>query len=210
MPEIENEIGKELEELSPEQKLGFLRALIEEERKVPYKSRFDEILDSFEDFLIQRPEPPKEWQERFDASGKKFDYWQVVLPPDFLDPYEDDLGNIRRLRNEFSDTKPSMALEHLLITRNYFLYENGHAAPIPAPRPILMLESMDDEQSEIDWDCAFTLFGDGSYYAYNLDEDHEEELGEDFKSVLENRIGILSKLRLVVPIEGRDYGFITH
>ncbi len=195
---------------STDEKIRSLLELIDAERKEPYKSRFDEILDGFEDFLMTRPAPPKEWQERFDASGKKFDYWQIVLPADFQDPFEDDLGNIRRLRNEFSDTKPSMALEHILITRNHFLYENGHASPIPAPRPILMLESMDDEKSKIDWDCCFTLFGDGSFYAYNLDQDYEEELGEDFRSVLEARIGILSEMRLVVPAEGRDYGFITN
>ncbi len=200
----------EPKELSTDEKISSLLSLIESQRETPYKSRFDEILDGFEDFLMTRPAPPKEWQDRFDASGKKFDYWQIVLPADFQDPFEDDLGNIRRLRNEFSDTKPSMALEHLLITRNYFLYENGHAAPIPAPRPILMLESMDDEKSKIDWDCCFTLFGDGSFYAYNLDQDNEEELGEDFKSILKERIGTLSEMRLVVPAEGRDYGIITN
>ncbi len=197
-------------ELSTDEKIDSLLALIESQRKAPYTSRFDEILDGFEDFLITRPAPPREWQDRFDASGKKFDYWQIVLPADFQDPFEDDLGNIRRLRNEFSATRPSMALEHLLVTRNYFLYENGHASPIPAPRPILMLESMDDEKSKIDWDCCFTLFGDGSFYAYNLDQDNEEELGEDFKSILKERIGVLSEMRLVVPAEGRDYGIITN
>ncbi len=205
-----SEETNEPKELSTDEKISSLLALIESQRETPCSSRFDEILDGFEDFLMTRPAPPKEWQERFDASGKKFDYWQIVLPADFQDPFEDDLGNIRRLRNEFSDTKPSMALEHLLITRNYFLYENGHAAPIPAPRPILMLESMDDEKSKIDWDCCFTLFGDGSFYAYNLDQDNEEELGEDFKSILKERIGILSEMRLVVPAEGRDYGIITN
>ncbi len=197
-------------ELSTDEKIDSLLALIESQRKAPYTSRFDEILDGFEDFLITRPAPPREWQDRFDASGKKFDYWQIVIPADFQDPFEDDLGNIRRLRNEFSATRPSMALEHLLVTRNYFLYENGHASPIPAPRPILMLESMDDEKSKIDWDCCFTLFGDGSFYAYNLDQDNEEELGEDFKSILKERIGVLSEMRLVVPAEGRDYGIITN
>lgn len=205
-----SEETNEPKELSTDEKISSLLSLIESQRETPYRSRFDEILDGFEDFLMTRPAPPKEWQERFDASGKKFDYWQIVLPADFQDPFEDDLGNIRRLRNEFSDTKPSMALEHLLITRNYFLYENGHAAPIPAPRPILMLESMDDEKSKIDWDCCLTLFGDGSFYAYNLDQDNEEELGEDFKNILKERIGILSEMRLVVPAEGRDYGIITN
>ena len=140
-----SENNEELFTPSTDEKIQSVLALIEEQKNSPYESRFDEILDGFEDFLMMRPDPPKEWQERFNASGKKFDYWQIVLPQDFQDPFEDDLGNIRRLRNEFADTKPSMALEHLLISRNYFLYENGHAKPIPAPRPILMLESMDDE-----------------------------------------------------------------
>lgn len=203
-----SENNEELFTPSTDEKIQSVLALIEEQKNSPYESRFDEILDGFEDFLMMRPEPPKEWQERFNASGKKFDYWQIVLPQDFQDPFEDDLGNIRRLRNEFADTKPSMALEHLLISRNYFLYENGHAKPIPAPRPILMLESMDDEKSKIDWDCCFTLFADGSFYAYNLDQDDEEELGEDFQAILQKRLGILSEMRLIVPAEGRDYGIL--
>lgn len=198
----------EPKELSTEEKIASLLSLIEELRTEPYESRLDEILDGFEDFLMKRPDPPREWQERFDASGKKFDYWQIVLPEDFQDPFEDDLGNIRRLRELFSSSRPSMAIEHALISRNFFLYENGHAKPVPAPRPILMLESMDDENSKIDWDCCFTLFGDGSFYAYNLDHDDEEELGEDFKSILKDRIGILSEMRLVVPADGRDYGIL--
>ena len=202
------ENNEELFTPSTDDKIQSVLALIEEQKNSPYESRFDEILDGFEDFLMMRPDPPKEWQERFNASGKKFDYWQIVLPQDFQDPFEDDLGNIRRLRNEFADTKPSMALEHLLISRNYFLYENGHAKPIPAPRPILMLESMDDEKSKIDWDCCFTLFADGSFYAYNLDQDDEEELGEDFQAILQKRLGILSEMRLIVPAEGRDYGIL--
>lgn len=205
---VMEEQNEELRFLTTEEKIQSVKALIEAQQKSPYKSRFNEILDSFEDFLMMRPEPPKEWQDRFDASGKKFDYWQIVLPADFQDPFEDDLGNIRRLRNEFADTKPSMALEHLLISQNYFLYENGHAAPIPAPQPVLMLESMNDENSKIDWDCCFTLFGDGSYYAYNLEQDEEEELGEDFQTVLAQKIGILSEMRLIIPTEGRDYGIL--
>ena len=203
-----SENNEELFTPSTDEKIQSVLALIEEQKNSPYESRFDEILDGFEDFLMMRPDPPKAWQERFNASGKKFDYWQIVLPQDFQDPFEDDLGNIRRLRNEFADTKPSMALEHLLISRNYFLYENGHAKPIPAPRPILMLESMDDEKSKIDWDCCFTLFADGSFYAYNLDQDDEEELGEDFQAILQKRLGILSEMRLIVPAEGRDYGIL--
>ena len=107
-----------------------------------------------------------------------------------------------------------MALEHELVSRNYFIFENGHAEPIPAPRPILMLESKDradDEQpqeGDITWDCCISIFADGSYVAYNLDHDDEEELGEDFKVVFEKHIKTLSKLQLVIPVEGRDYGIL--
>ena len=68
------EQNEELRILTTEEKIQSVKALIEAQQKSPYKSRFNEILDSFEDFLMMRPEPPKEWQDRFDASGKKFDY----------------------------------------------------------------------------------------------------------------------------------------
>ena len=136
------------------------------------------------------------------------------MPEDFQDPYEDDLGNISRLRGEFARVPSTMALEHELISRNYFIFENGHAEAIPAPRPILMLESKDREDDEepqegdITWDCCISIFADGSYVAYNLDHDDEEELGEDFKVVFDKHIKTLSKLQLVIPVEGRDYGIL--
>jgi hypothetical protein len=137
-----------------------------------------------------------------------------VLPKDFEDPYEDDLGNIRRLRGEFEREPSTMALEHELISRNYFVYENGHAEAIPAPRPMLMLESQDrdddqeEEEGDITWDCCISIFADGSYTAYNLDNDDEEVLGEDFKAVFKKYIKTLSKMQLVIPVEGRDYGIL--
>ena len=184
--------GEELSSLPGEERLGNLMQLIEAQRGEGWQSRLSDILDSFEDFLTMRPEPPQAWLDTYAASGKQFDYYQIVLPKDFEDPYEDDLGNIRRLRSEFERVPSTMALEHELISRNYFVYENGHAESIPAPRPMLMLESQDR----------------GSYVAYNLENDDEEVLGEDFKAVFQKYIKILAKMQLVIPVEGRDYGIL--
>jgi hypothetical protein len=117
--------NQELHTPTTDEKISSLLALIEEQRNTRYESHFDEILDGFEDFLINRPEPPKEWQDRFDASGKKFDYWQIVLPQDFQDPFEDDLGNIRRLRSEFSDTKPTDGTPLLILISTMPPQERG-------------------------------------------------------------------------------------
>ena len=207
--------GEELSSISGEERLKNFMELIQAQKGEEWQSRLSDILDSFEDFLTMRPEPPQSWQDTYAASGKQFDYYQIVLPKDFEDPYEDDLGNIRRLRNEFERTPSTMALEHELISRNYFIYENGHAEAIPAPRPLLMLESQDRdddqevEEGDITWDCCISIFADGSYISYNLDHDEEEVLGEDFKAVFEKHIKTLSKLQLVIPIEGRDYGILS-
>lgn len=207
--------GEELTSIPGEERLKNFMELIQAQKGEEWQSRLSDILDSFEDFLTMRPEPPQSWQDTYAASGKQFDYYQIVLPKDFEDPYEDDLGNIRRLRNEFERTSSTMALEHELISRNYFIYENGHADPIPAPRPLLMLESQDRdddqevEDGDITWDCCISIFADGSYISYNLDHDEEEVLGEDFKAVFEKHIKTLSKLQLVIPIEGRDYGILS-
>jgi len=203
-----------LSSIPGEERLKNFMELVKEEQEKPWTSRLPEILDSFEDFLTMRPEPPQSWKDTYAASGKQFDYYQIVLPKDFEDPYEDDLGNIRRLRGEFERESSTMALEHELVSRNYFVYENGHAEAIPAPRPILMLESQDrdDDQEvqegDITWDCCISIFADGSYTAYNLENDDEEVLGEDFKPVFQKYIKTLSKLQLVIPVEGRDYGIL--
>jgi hypothetical protein len=60
----------------------------------------------------------------------------------------------------------------------------------------------------ITWDCCISIFPDGSYIAYNLANDQEEELGEDFKMVFDKYIKTLSRLQLVIPVEGRDYGIL--
>ena len=52
------EQNEELRILTTEEKIQSVKALIEAQQKSPYKSRFNEILDSFEDFLMMRPEPP--------------------------------------------------------------------------------------------------------------------------------------------------------
>ncbi len=193
---------------SNEKNLKRLLKVLEDRKAEEWKPRLNDILDSFEDFLITRPEPPEAWLKRFGEHPEKFDYHQIVLPEDFQDPFEDDLGNIRRLRNEFEQTPSSMALEHLLISRNFFIYENGHADPIEAPRPVLMLESADVEDGKINWDCCISVFADSSYFAYNLDNDQEEILGENVRDILEEKMSLLSNLVLVIPVEGRDYGFL--
>lgn len=204
----------ELSMIPGEERLKNFMELVQAEKSKPWESRLSDILDSFEDFLTLRPDPPQSWLDNYAASGKKFDYHQVVLPEDFQDPYEDDLGNIRRLRGEFERVPSTMALEHELISRNYFIYENGHAEPIEAPRPMLMLESKDrdddqeEEEGDITWDCCISIFPDGSYVSYNLEHDDEEVLGEDFKAVFEKNIETLSKMQLVIPVEGRDYGIL--
>lgn len=176
----------ELSMIPGEERLKNFMELIQAQKAEPWESRLNDILDAFEDFLTLRPEPPQSWLDNYAASGKKFDYHQVVLPQDFQDPYEDDLGNIRRLRNEFERVPSTMALEHELVSRNYFIFENGHAEAIPAPRPMLMLESQDRdddqevEEGDITWDCCISIFADGSYTSYNLEHD-DEEVGRGFQ-----------------------------
>ncbi|NLO24418.1 MAG: hypothetical protein GX116_08845 [Fibrobacter sp.] len=185
----------------------FLKNL-ETQKESTYEYHFHQILDAFEDFLISKPEPPQEWKDRLGEQAHKFDYHQIVLPGDFEDPFEDELGNIRRLRAEFESNTAPLALEHLLISQNYFIFENRHATVIEAPRPLLMLESTDAEGSKIDWDCCVSVFADASYYAYNLLDDEEEVLGDDITAVLESQMIVLSEMQLVIPVEGRDYGFL--
>lgn len=209
------EENEELKEIDGEERLKNFLELVQKQKGEQWDSRLFDILDAFEDFLTVRPEPPQEWKDTYAEKGKEFDYYQIVLPQDFQDPYEDDLGNIRRLRNEFERTPSTMALEHELVSRNYFVFENGHAEAIPAPRPMLMLESKDREDDEeekegdITWDCCISIFPDGSYIAYNLAHDDEEVLGEDFKAEFDKHIDVLSRLQLVIPVEGRDYGILN-
>ena len=111
----------DLTQVTGEESLKNFMDIVQELKAKPWDSRLNDILDAFEDFLTIRPEPPQSWQDTYAASGKEFDYYQVVLPEDFQDPYEDDLGNINRLRGEFARVPSTMALEHELISRNYFI-----------------------------------------------------------------------------------------
>jgi hypothetical protein len=102
------------------------------------------------------------------------------------------------------------------MTRNRFLWTDGHIAPMVCPRPCLILETpetpvvgtgnpMDGEE----WDCAMTLFPDGSYWAYNLDLDEMEELEPELGDILVKYGDILAHLEVIVPTEGHDYGLLT-
>ena len=77
----------ELKTITGEESLGNFMELVQKLKDEPWTSRLNDILDSFEDFLTIRPEPPQSWQDTYAASGKEFDYYQVVLPEDFQDPY---------------------------------------------------------------------------------------------------------------------------
>ena len=57
-----SEENQELHSPTTDEKISSLLALIEDQRNSRYESHFDEILDGFEDFLISRPEPPREGQ----------------------------------------------------------------------------------------------------------------------------------------------------
>ena len=37
----------------------------------------------------------------------------------------------------------------------------------------------------------------------------KKNLGEDFKAEFDKHIDVLSKLQLVIPVEGRDYGILN-
>ena len=56
-----------------EKKMQTFLNSIQEQRDLGWESHFNEILDAFEDFLINRPEPPEEWKARLGANAKKFD-----------------------------------------------------------------------------------------------------------------------------------------
>jgi hypothetical protein len=185
-----------------------------------WQPRLMEILDAFEKFLVEKPSPPQEWFDRVGDRAEKFDYHQLVLPFDFVNPELDDLENVRLLRKRFAEQKSYMALEHSLMTRNRFLWTDGHIpqnlAPIIVPCPSLILElpetpstttgnPMDGEE----WDCAMTIFPDGSYWAYNLDLDEMEELGEDLGDMLVQYGDLLAHLEVVIPVEGYDYGLLA-
>lgn len=203
---------EELPQTSLDEKLANLTELLKN-RSYEWHSQLNQILQSFERFLVERPAPPASWVARVGENAHKFDYYQIVLPADYMNPYEDDLANVRLLEEKFSGESSFMALEHTLIQNNRFLFTDGHATPIAAPPPLLMLETPEDSdpsQTEDLWDCALTVFPDGSYWAYNLEKDDSEELGEELGHLLERHMDILSRLRVTVPVEGVDFGFLIN
>ncbi len=206
LPPVEEQ--EQFDSHTPEEVYQNLLELIEKEQDetAQWQSRLADILDAFERFLTETPEPPPEWMKRFGDRYEKFDYHQIVLPDDLCDPYDTEIENIRRIRNELED-QSYQSLEHYLIVRNHFVFTNGHAENIPAPKPILMLES-EQRDEEITWDCTYTLFGDGSYQAYNLEKEEEESLGAFGQEVARLYPSVLRKLVLRLPVEGEDYGLL--
>lgn len=179
---------------------------IREGMQTTYNSRLKEIIKEFQVFLKERPAPPLEWLDRVGAQADKFDYHQIVLPDCLCDPYCEEESNMELLLEQYSDTS-FMALEHFLMTRNRFLYQDGHAISGYCPKPLLMLENYPENQDP-DYDCYLYLFPDGSYISYSLDNDEEEFLGQDSLALLGSIGKILSRLRIVFPVEGRDYGIL--
>jgi hypothetical protein len=207
LPSIEEQ--EQFQAYSPEEVYQNLLDLLEKEKSEhgEYTYKLNEILDAFEKFLTEEPAPPKEWMDRFGDRYEKFDYHQIVIPDDFNDPAETELTNLARLREEFGNNS-NQALEHFLILRNHFIFTNGHAASIEAPKPLLMLES-EQKDEEISWDCTYTLFADSSYQSYNLEKEEEESLGAYGEEVARLYPSVLRKLILRLPLEGQDFGHIN-
>ncbi len=215
---VEAQEHKEEQEQRPggDEVLGSFLELVERSRKEGLEEpvRLEQILDICVQFLRERPEPPKAWLERFALDGRQFDYHQIAIPEDQIDPELDDIGNLLDLKERFCTAPASegrvvtyQALEHYLLTRNHFLFGNGHFEPIPAPRPVLMLESH-PEDDEVDWDCYATFFADGSYSCFNLEAENEESIGRDAGYMVEISRKVLAQLALHVPVEGEDFGVV--
>lgn len=191
---------------SPEERMQYFGDMLRDARKgTEWISILPELLTEFEAFLTERPSPPEEWKNRLGAEQHRYDYYQIVLPGEYTDPYKDDLENLELLREKFPVGQSFMAFENSLVTRNHFLFNNGHAAPVCIPRPLVMFESV-TESANVSWDCCLTVFPDGSWSAYNMDQDDEESMGEDIGDMLENWMPIIRYMRVVVPEDGRDYG----
>jgi len=203
------DIPEEHSSPSPESRMEAFAEMLQEARKgVQWDSLLDELFDDFERFLVDRPSPSDAWVQRLGSDASRYDYYQIVLPQEYTDPYQDDLENIRLLRDKFAGQKRFMAIENFLVTHNHFIFDHGHAAPVCLPRPMVMLESY-PESKQVDWDCFLTVFPDGSFLAYNLDRDDEETMGEDIADNLERWTPLLGSLRMLVPAEGRDFGWFN-
>lgn len=198
---------EEIAKPSAEERMDAFAQLLKQAKEgAAWEPMLTELLWTFEKFLVDRPPPPKSWTDRVGKDADKYDYYQIVLPADYTDPYMDELENIRLLREKFAGQKSLMALENFLVTRNHFLYGNEHAAPVCLPRPLMMLESY-TTSANVSWDCCLTVFADGSWQAYNMDRDDEDAIGEDISEQLESWMPIIAYLKVIPPVEGRDYGW---
>ena len=170
------------------------------------ESRLGPIAGMMADFLTRKPAPPQSWLDRLGDRAAKFDYHQIQLPPNVPAGLE-ELEALDWLKENCSGSFE--ALEHYLLTRNHFLFGDGHypAAEHPCPMPLLMLEtSAEAVENEEDEDRCFLIFADGSGYAWNLDDSGEEELLQDATPLLRRHADELSKLAWHPPVEGVDYG----
>jgi hypothetical protein len=206
-PKDPNELLKASDE-SRKALLKLLETIQEEKDKAATTpSKLQEICNAFIGFLNDKPDAPKSWQERMDKTGREFDYHQVLIPEEFANPMQEDQPNIEDMRDQIGN-EPFMALEHFLLTRNHFVITNSHIKSIECPKPILMLESHEEDR-DMDWDCTFTLFADGSYQAYNLEQSQEESVEMNSEELIETFGPLISRMSLKIPSEGDDYGHLT-
>lgn len=180
-------------------------ARVAEERK--REPRLAGIARMMRAFLEERPEPPKSWFERLGDRASKFDYHQIQLPPNAPSELEEPEA-LRWL--EENCTASFEALEHYLLTRNHFLFDDGHCKgeDYPCPMPLLMLETPAEDAEDGAEDRCFMLFADGSGYAWNLDDGEEEQLLQDATPLLRRHADVLSTLAWHPPVEGEDYGVL--
>lgn len=190
---------------STEERLEWFAQTLRQAQEQIYPKQLQRILEDFRRFIEERPAPPPSYLQRFQAQGGGFDYWQIALPDELEHPELDELSLLERIQEEIPVSQSYQALESELVTRNRFIYHNGHANPITLPEPLLFLETH-PKSEEISWDCCVIVYPDASWYAYNLDGNQEESLGPDIRDRLEEWLPTLSKLKLVVPEEGSDYG----
>lgn len=191
----------------PEERMEYFAELLRNSQNemLNWKSQVPSLLQNFHDFLLNRPEPPAEWFARLGAQASKFDYHQIVLPNEITDPYLDEAENLVRLQDQLGNG--TMAIENYLVTRNHFIFRDGILPPIELPRPTLMLESV-PESKDVDWDCTITVYADGSWMGYNMDRDDEEIFGDSFSESIQKWMPLLSKMRILAPEEGVDFGLI--
>lgn len=172
----------------------------------PEEGSLTKVLEDLIWFLEERPEPPDEWKNRLGDKARLYDYHQVVLPRELCDPEDSEEESLKDLLRRYGK-EGFLALEHFLVTRNHFLWTSGHRPPLKLTGPLLMLESMEGDE-EVDWDCCFHSFPDGSFSSYGLDKDDEEVLGMDGSEELRANRDILVRMHLHFGIEGEDYGII--